>query len=190
MSQKLLLSILAVTAPAISVTGYQLLKEGEFCNIAGDCETSCCLGKKCAPTFNDCLALETFDRFVQENYCSIHVDCPKSRCCLHGECMSDYAPCFERYDKPLLYGAAVGAGIALFMMILAFLFTPLKPKPVEVKPEIKEEEFVDDGGPIYYEAEEKQPEVEENFKDDGGPIYYEADDAGKIEGPPPIIEEP
>ena len=70
-------------------------------------------------------------------------------------------------------GAAVGVGAALLLMILAYLFTPQKAKPVFVHPPPKEEEFIEDGGPLYSEAEEKIEEPEDNFKDEGGPIYYE-----------------
>ena len=95
------------------------------------------------------------DRFVEENYCDYHVDCGQSRCCLHGECMSSYQPCWERYDLPLLQGGAVGVGLALLMLLLAYIFTPSKLKPHGVAPpdSVIEEEFVDDGGPLYYEAD-------------------------------------
>ena len=122
-----LLLLISLVLPA--TFGQSLLKEGSFCNINQDCEHSCCLSKRCAPTYNDCLSLEQFDRFISDTYCSYHVDCA-SRCCLHGECEPSYAPCFDRYDRPLLMGAAVGFGAAIALMILAFLFTPGKPKQV------------------------------------------------------------
>ncbi len=188
----LLLSFCAHIILQVKVVSSQyLLKEGSYCNINEDCEHSCCLDKKCAPTYNDCLALQIFDRFVEENYCDYNVECT-SRCCLHGECMPTYEPCFDRYDRPLLMGAAVGVGAALVLMFLAFLFTPQKPKPIFVPPPPpKEEEFVDDGGPLYYEADEKIEEPEDDFKDDGGPIYYEGppaqDDGGHVQ--PPTLPE-
>ena len=136
----------------------RLLKAGTYCNIHGDCETSCCLDKRCAPIHNDCLALQAMKRFEEDNYCDFHVDCGDSRCCLHGECMASYQPCFERYDLPLLQGGAVGVGLALLMLILAYIFTPSKQRQMGVQPPsmmMIEEEFVDDGGPLYYEADQK-----------------------------------
>ncbi len=50
-----------------------------------------------------------------------------------------------------------------------------------------EEEFVDDGGPLYYEADQKPEEPEVEFNDDGGPLYYEAE--GEIDRPPAIPED-
>ena len=91
-----LLLLISLVLPA--TFSQSLLKEGSFCNINQDCEHSCCLSKRCAPTYNDCLSLEQFDRFISDTYCSYHVDCA-SRCCLHGECESSYAPCFDRYDR-------------------------------------------------------------------------------------------
>lgn len=74
---------------------------------------------------------------------------------MHGECMDTYQPCFERYDMPLLIGGASGFTLAILMLFLAFVFTPctLKAK-IEVK--LPPEPFVDDGGPIYYEAAVEQ----------------------------------
>lgn len=44
---------------------------------------------------------------------------------------------------------------------------------------------MDDGGPLYYEAEEKAPEPEPEeppFVDDiGGPLYYEAGEANDVD---------
>ena len=63
------------------------------------------------------------------------------------------------------------------MLLFAFLLTPLKKVKIQIP---KEEVFVDDGGPIYYEAEPEEerppePEPEEPFVDDiTGPLYYEA----------------
>lgn len=111
--------------------------------------------------------------YIDEQYCSLNVECP-SRCCLHGECQTEYDACYQRYDLPLLYGAAAGFALAIFMLALAWLFTPRLKIKVFAPPE---EVFVDDGGPIYYEAEEKIPEEvpEEPFVDDiAGPLYYEA----------------
>jgi hypothetical protein len=51
-----------------------------------------------------------------------------------------------------------------------------------------EEEFVDDGGPLYYEADHREEVPEAEFKDDGGPLYYE-DDGGLIDRPPAIPED-
>ena len=51
-----------------------------------------------------------------------------------------------------------------------------------------EEEFIDDGGPLYYEAEQRKEEVEAEFEDDGGPLYYEGND-GIIDRPPGIPED-
>ena len=48
-----------------------------------------------------------------------------------------------------------------------------------------EEEFVDDGGPLYYEAENREEVPEEEFEDDGGNLYYE----GNIDKPPAIPED-
>ena len=97
--------------------------------------------------------------------------------------MTTYTPCFDRYDRPLIMGAAVGVGCALILIVLAYLFTPSKPKPAVIPPPPqKVEEFIDDGGPLYYEADDKIEEPEDNFRDDGGPIYYEGEpDQGNIE---------
>ncbi len=167
----------------VAGTGAQhLLKPGVYCNIPADCETSCCLDKRCAPTHNDCLALQAMQRFVEENYCSLNVDCA-SRCCLHGECMRTYQPCFERYDLPLITGGGVGVALAILMLFLAYMFTPSKARPKVQPPAFIEEEYIDDGGPLYYEAEQRQAEAEAEFEDDGGPLYYESHN-GLIDRPP------
>ena len=46
-------------------------------------------------------------------------------------------------------------GLALLMLLLAYIFTPSKQKITSgvAPPPMIEEEFVDDGGPLYYEAE-------------------------------------
>ena len=51
------------------------------------------------------------------------------------------------------------------MLILAYIFTPSKQrqKGVQPPPMMIEEEFVDDGGPLYYEADEKLEEPEAEF---------------------------
>ena len=43
------------------------------------------------------------------------------------------------------------------MLFLAYIFTPFKMRPRGVAPpdSVIEEEFVDDGGPLYYEADQK-----------------------------------
>lgn len=49
--------------------------------------------------------------------------------------MANYDPCFERYDLPLLMGGAAGLALALFMLLLAYLFTPrIKAKIVVAPP--------------------------------------------------------
>ena len=133
MAQILLSLLFFVSFLIINLKAQSLLKSGTYCNIHQDCEFSCCLEKRCAPTYNDCLALEYFAKFEEQNYCTFNVECP-TRCCLHGECMSSYTPCFDRYDRPLLMGLAVGVACALVLIFLAFLFTPSKPKPAIIPP--------------------------------------------------------
>ena len=76
------------------------------------------------------------------------------------------------------------------MLLLAFLFTPWKSKPEPIPEPVVEEEIIDDGGPLYYEAEEKPPTPppeEPEFVDDlGGPLYYEAGVTEPEEIPAPV----
>lgn len=166
-----------------------LYKTGHYCNLDTECETACCQSKKCAPIMNDCLALSEMKDYLDTHYCSLNVQCPSSRCCLHGECQPEYTPCFERYDQPLLYGGAGGLALGLFMLSLAWLLTPRVKAKIPIPPPV--EVFVDDGGPLYYEAEEKLPEPEEPFVDDmAGPIYYEQEvkeEEAPIPEPTPYI---
>ena len=65
-----------------------------------------------------------------------------------------------RYDEPILIGFASGIGVALLMLLLAYLCTPKKYVPKKPAPKVKavvpppppEDEFV---GPIYYEGPEQ-----------------------------------
>ena len=152
-----------------------LLGAHTYCNLDAECQSQCCLDKRCAPVQNDCLALRRMEAFVAATYCSYNVDCPESQCCHHGECAASYDTCFQRYDLPLLWGGFAGFVLALIVLLFAYLLTPRKKVKVVVPPE---EPYVDDGGPIYYEAEPEAlppPDPEpEPFKDDmAGPLYYE-----------------
>ena len=93
--------------------------------------------------------------FVEENYCTYNIDCPISRCCRFGECATSYDSCFQHYDLPLLWGGFAGLVLGLIVLLFAYLLTPKRKVKIETP---REEAYVDDGGPIYYEAE---PEIEQ-----------------------------